>query len=446
MFLQSSSSSSSIPILVLSSFFYALQPVLGCGHDLHLFRRQRTDTWQSAAQATNPTVTCAPYSYAPVQSVLKSYPTIWEIASLSQPGIDPQAIELYQKFGPTIPNIQPKGTPTGDFNATTPNYPRTDPDCWWSFSRCTTPKLNGLAVDVSSCPEPSTWGLSIDDGPNCSHNAYYDFLRQSNQKATLFYIGSNVIDWPLEAQRGLADGHEICAHTWSHRYMTALTNEQAFAELYFSKRILKDVMGITVQCWRPPFGDVDDRIRYIAAGLGMSTILWDNDVNDFRFATLGQAAVNGAYQKIIDGATRGDYNTHGTIVLSHELNADTMATSQAFLPKISQAFKFVAPVAVCQNNTHPYLEKQYSYPTFTEWMGGTRVKQAMEPVVSPGSTLRVPIRTSNSANLTQGDAYTSSNSEHGRDGAKGAGERLKPRSRLAVIGGIVLGGLILCCW
>lgn len=47
-------------------------------------------------------------------------------------------------------------------------------------------------------------------GPNCSHNAYYDYLQQHNQKATMFYIGSNVIDWPLEAQRGLADGHEIC--------------------------------------------------------------------------------------------------------------------------------------------------------------------------------------------------------------------------------------------
>jgi hypothetical protein len=27
----------------------------------------------------------------------------------------------------------------------------------------------------------------------------------------MYYIGSSVMDWPLEAQRGLADGHEICA-------------------------------------------------------------------------------------------------------------------------------------------------------------------------------------------------------------------------------------------
>jgi hypothetical protein len=43
--------------------------------------------------------------------------------------------------------------------------------------------------------------------------------------------------------------------------MTALTNEQAFAELYYSKKAIHGVLGITVQCWRPPYGDVDDRIR-----------------------------------------------------------------------------------------------------------------------------------------------------------------------------------------
>ena len=51
----------------------------------------------------------------------------------------------------------------------------------------------------------------FDDGPNCSHNAFYDFLSSQNQKATFFYIGSNVMDWPLKAQRAIADGHEICA-------------------------------------------------------------------------------------------------------------------------------------------------------------------------------------------------------------------------------------------
>jgi peptidoglycan/xylan/chitin deacetylase (PgdA/CDA1 family) len=64
---------------------------------------------------------------------------------------------------------------------------------------------------VSAVPEPETLGYGFDDGPNCTHNVFYDYLASQNQKATMFYIGSNVFDWPLEAQRALADGHEICA-------------------------------------------------------------------------------------------------------------------------------------------------------------------------------------------------------------------------------------------
>lgn len=38
--------------------------------------------------------------------------------------------------------------------------------------------------------------------------------------------------------------------------MTTLTNEEVFAELLYSKRIIKELVGVTVQCWRPPYGDV----------------------------------------------------------------------------------------------------------------------------------------------------------------------------------------------
>jgi peptidoglycan/xylan/chitin deacetylase (PgdA/CDA1 family) len=91
--------------------------------------------------------------------------------------------------------------------------------------------------------------IGFDDGPNCSHNAFYEFLREQNQKATMFYIGSNVMDWPLQAQDAITDGHEICIHTWSHNYMTALTNEQAFAELYYTRKAIKLVTGVTPMCW-----------------------------------------------------------------------------------------------------------------------------------------------------------------------------------------------------
>ncbi|EGU11052.1 putative chitin deacetylase [Rhodotorula toruloides ATCC 204091] len=179
---------------------------------------------------------------------------------------------------------------------------------------------------------------------------------------TLFYIGSNVLDWPLEAQRGLADGHEICAHTWSHRYMTSLTNEQVFAEFYYSKKAIKDVLGVTVQCWRPPYSDVDDRVRYIANSLGMQTQIWRDNTFDYEIATLPRSQIEANYADIIKAGQNGTFANNGTIVLTHEFNNDTMSLMMENYPKIKAAFKNIVPVGVAYNNTQPYVEKEYTYP------------------------------------------------------------------------------------
>ncbi|GAA5897637.1 chitin deacetylase [Sporobolomyces salmoneus] len=368
----------------------------------------RTDE-ASAAQITNPAQECLPYSYPPVAALQaqKVFPPIWQIANLSTATSEVSA--LFNTLNGSIPKIEPKGTPTGDFTGVTYNGVE-DPDCWWTYKQCTTPKAKGIQPDVTRCPEPETWGFTLDDGPNCSHNAYYDFLEQQKLKATLFYIGSNTLDWPLEAQRGLADGHEICAHTWSHRYMTSLSNEEVFAELYYSKKAIKDVIGVTVQCWRPPYGDVDDRVRYIAQSLGLQTIIWEDNTFDYEVATLGAAKVQANYDDILAKQANGSYSTHGTIVLTHELNNDTMSLGQKNLPQIQQAFKHVAPVAVCYNNTQPYVEKQYTYPNFAQFASGTLTMSLAAPTaVSTDAPLSIPLSTgiSSGASVTSTIGYQS---------------------------------------
>jgi hypothetical protein len=41
---------------------------------------------------------------------------------------------------------------------------------------CTKPKLPGLNPDIIQCNEPETWGLTYDDGPNCSHSELLHFF------------------------------------------------------------------------------------------------------------------------------------------------------------------------------------------------------------------------------------------------------------------------------
>ncbi|KAK2465010.1 hypothetical protein APHAL10511_003086 [Amanita phalloides] len=296
-------------------------------------------------------VECQPYWYPPVASSLALFPTIWQTASIVSN--DSAAWDIFKSLSGAIPNNAIKGTIDGDFSHIFPTYPKNDPDCWWTYGQCTTPKLQSLPPDVFAVPEPRTLGYGFDDGPNCSHNAFYDYLLSNDQQATMFFIGSNVMNWPLEAQRALVDGHEICVHTWSHHYMTGLSNQAAFAELYYTIEL---VTGVTPTCWRPPFGDVDNRIRAIANGLGLRTVLWSYDSNDWRagVGNVTAADVDANYERFINEANSGKFDNMGTVMLFHELNNFTMSEATKYHPQLKASFNRIVPIGAASGWASAY--------------------------------------------------------------------------------------------
>jgi hypothetical protein len=343
-----------------------------------LVSAQDRTTEAGEAAITDPTVECSAYTYAPVDSQASNFPPNWV-----QPAVivssDTEALNQWNSIKGGVPtNIPVKGTVTGDFSNFTPTYSSSDPDCWWTYDKCDTPKLSGLPSDIINVPEPLTLGYGFDDGPNCSHNAFYDYLSQQKQKATMFYIGSNIQNHPLEAQRALADGHEICVHTWSHPYMTAVQSESVFAELYYTLKMIKLAVGVTPTCWRPPYGDIDDRIRYIANALGLRSILWQYDSNDWQVGSTATtpAQVDANYQNLITAAGNGTFNSVGTIMLTHELNNFTMQEAIKFYPQLKQAFKNLVPVGVGLNHSQPYVETNYSLPSFQQYVNGQVVSSS----------------------------------------------------------------------
>lgn len=355
---------------------------------------QSPSSEQSEAQITDPNVECNPYYYAPVDDFVNKFPEVWEPATLLANDADGQAV--WARISSSIPtNIRPKGQ-LNDSRAGVNYDCADDPDCWWMCSRCTTPKIAGLSSDVASVPEPNTMGYGFDDGPNCSHNAFYDYLSSQNQKATLFYIGSNVMDWPLQAQRAIADGHEICAHTWSHRYITAFQSEDAFAELWYTLKAIKLVTGVTPTCWRPPYGDVDDRIRAIANAIGLQTIMWGYDSTDWKEGQDGYtvADVDQNYQLFINKETAGTFSTAGGIMLTHELSNFTMSEAIKWYPRLKASFSYLVPIGVALNKTQPYLETNYILPTFQQYISGQVTIPAVETTALGKARARATVGTS----------------------------------------------------
>lgn len=57
--------------------------------------------------------------------------------------------------------------------------------------------------------------------------------------------------FPDLLKRAYEAGHEIAMHTWSHSYMTTLTNEEVVAELKWTEQIIKEVIGVSPKYYRP---------------------------------------------------------------------------------------------------------------------------------------------------------------------------------------------------
>lgn len=47
-----------------------------------------------------------------------------------------------------------------------------------------------------------------------------------------------------------------------------------------------------------------------------------------------------------------------------------MSEAVKFLPQIKAAFKYVLPIAVAMNETHPYEEQDITYPNFEQYIAG----------------------------------------------------------------------------
>ncbi|KAF8305092.1 glycoside hydrolase/deacetylase [Clavulina sp. PMI_390] len=194
--------------------------------------------------------------------------------------------------------------------------------CWWTCGGCT------RDTDVTTCPDKMTWGLTYDDGPSPWTTDLLNYLDENNLKTTFFVVGSRAISRPDILQAEYAGLHHIADHTWSHPYLTTLSNDQIIAELGWTRKAIKDITGVTPLYMRPPYGDIDDRVRAICKAMNLTPVMWSNystnyfDTEDWHIP-LGYS-VDGVidnFENILNNASVLDT---GFIVLEHDLYPQTV--------------------------------------------------------------------------------------------------------------------------
>jgi hypothetical protein len=150
-------------------------------------------------------------------------------------------------------------------------------NCYWPNNLClrnTTGQWGN--PDIVYCPNNYTWGLTYDDAPsenfvNGVHQndtiALMNQLDSMNIKATFFVTGSQSVYYPVSLKAIATRSHHVGHHSWSHHPFTTLTNAQIVAEMMYTAAIIYNNTGLNPRYFRPPYGDIDDRVRAIVNGM-----------------------------------------------------------------------------------------------------------------------------------------------------------------------------------
>lgn len=265
-----------------------------------------------------------------------------------------------------------------------------DPYCDWTFTGCFGKD------DLYKCPK-GQWALTYDDGPSEFSPKLYDYLDKVNVKVTFFMVGGQVVKYPDYTLRAYKAGHELAMHTWSHNYMTSLTNEQIVAELKWNELAIKEVTGVSPKYFRPPYGDIDDRVRNVAAALGFIPVIWNHDTNDWAHASdpvnYKAAWIDGNVTKWANAAKTA---TDGGISLEHDLYDKTVDAAIRILPILQKVYT-LTPVGQCNNvemykgNETTVVAPATNTSSVVPVVSSSVVPVTSVPLVVPSSTTVAPV-------------------------------------------------------
>lgn len=120
--------------------------------------------------------------------------------------------------------------------------------------------------------------------------------------------------YPEEVKKIYEAGHDIGNHGNTHAHGAQLTLEQNRQEISGVHNKIKDLLGIEMNLFRPPYGEYNNTVIDAADSLGYYTIQWDVDSHDWMKKGM-------AYE--VDRVLNNKNLKNGSIVLFHNDAEDT---------------------------------------------------------------------------------------------------------------------------
>lgn len=166
--------------------------------------------------------------------------------------------------------------------------------------------------------------ITFDDGPGLYTDKLLKALADAGARVTFFVLGDVSAARPAALRKIAAAGHEVATHTWSHRALPSLTDEQVRTQLTRSADTIESITGVRPDLMRPPYGSLSSRVTGILGAREWPIVLWDVDPEDWKYKN-----ADTVYQRVL---TR---TAPGSIVLLHDIHATTVAAVPRILAALA---------------------------------------------------------------------------------------------------------------
>ena len=173
--------------------------------------------------------------------------------------------------------------------------------------------------------------ITFDDGPGAYTDKFLDLFEEFNIRVTFSVIGKFVNTNEEALVRASLNGHEIMGHSWDHRNLAKLSEDEVRGQILDTAEAIRAVTGVFPNLLRAPYGAINDTIRSIAAELGITMINWNLDPEDWKYQD-----ADAIFSHVIENIRDRD------IILSHETYETTLEAYTRLIPElISRGFQFV---------------------------------------------------------------------------------------------------------
>ena len=172
-------------------------------------------------------------------------------------------------------------------------------------------------------------------------------MDKRNIKVTFFVVGNRVSRYKEEIKREYELKHQICSHTYSHKRLTELEDNELKSEINKTNKEIKKITNKDTNCLRPPYGSVN---KEVLEKTNMINILWNLDTLDWKYRDKKRVK-----EQILKNVK------DGSIILLHDLYETSIDGVLEAIDELKE-YKFVTINEMAQiKNIKLKKGKKYSY-------------------------------------------------------------------------------------